>query len=677
MCRAGIFLATVLTLVGCNQDSSNGSDSDTDVSPNPILINDVEIEDEAFRTCVVDFASSKGWTLSAQVTEISCLQQGIRSISGVESFVNLRVLFLQNRVGYHSEDDIRPLNAVTDLSPLAELSNLERLYIDGNAVTSVEALASHSQLITLAIRDNRITSLLPLENLTSLEYLNAEGNRIQALPSFSGSESLKYVYLRSNDIEDASGLANLPNLETLDLSSNQITSTLELTGLEKLKTLMLSDNEITALDLVDSEESLTSITVSDNKFEHLESLLVFSNLETLSIDDNLLSSLASLEQLTQLDDLDISENPIQDISALSSLTKLTSLNISDTKLGDVEPLDIDLAPLSSLTELTSLKMNNLGNQTTDQALSSLATLTKMQYLEIAGVNTPFDLSPLSGMKSLVGLTYTFQGDENYELDISALSGIATLTFLELYGFKLHENSSRIFEEYKDQLLLLAITYFEEQWLKDVLVTMDKLNFLDLTYAMHAAGYYSGLDFLSDMDQVGFLTLSSNPLGFSNSRVADSTGLEGMANLKSLDIQFIGLDSSKPLEQMTNLFHLSIINGKDDFIDSEVLSSLKGLTSLKIVDTPVSDTDFLTELTELNVLAMNYVNIFSLENFSGLSRLISLDIGKSSVNSLAPIEGLTQLKYINAQGSGVNCEDVASMAMASPATLIESSGDCDH
>ncbi len=670
--RSILPLILVVTLMGCNNESN---DSNTPQAPE--FISELDIPDDAFKQCISSTAASKGWSSIEDVTEIRCRQKGVKTISGIEVFVNLEHLMMNNHLNYIFEDQVDPLNTVTDLSPLAELTQLKELHLYGNAVTSIDALENLSQLTIVDLAQNKLKSIASLRNKPELETLYAESNRIETLPSFESNSKLTSLYLSDNDIEGVTGLSGLSALESLELDSNELGPAVNLPGLSSLKLLDISNNQISEIQLEDSQVSLQIINISQNQFESLDSLLAFSNLTSLSASDNLIHDLSGIGGLTHLSSLWLSRNQIQDITPLTSMTQLESLSLSENNLGVNELLDDALIPLRSLTELESLELNKLGSNTTDQALVNLAGLTKMRFLDLEYLEAPMDLSHLANMSELISLVYTNGGFSSTELDISPLSGLKNLTLLDLYAFKLSQNSASTLEGMKDHLEKLVIEFHEEEWLKNALPKLDSLNILELTYAMNDTGTYTGLGFLADMDQVGSLTLRPNAYGFSNSRKIDASSLKDMAELQTLNLEFIGIESPEPLRGLSQLESLSIWNVSYDFVDASVMETLTNIKYLDILSTPVSDLSFIRQFSQLQVLKLNHLTINNLDDLTGLNRLEELDIESSNVSAdLTPIESLTQLKLLKASGTGLNCEDVEGIRGALPATLIAGIDDCE-
>ena len=69
---------------------------------------------------------------------------------------------------------------ITDLEPLAELTDLETLGLGRNQITDLAPLAKLIKLKTLWLPDNKISDLTPLAKLTKLKMLYLGGNPIPA-----------------------------------------------------------------------------------------------------------------------------------------------------------------------------------------------------------------------------------------------------------------------------------------------------------------------------------------------------------------------------------------------------------------------------------------------------------------------------------------------------------------
>jgi internalin A len=105
---------------------------------------------------------------------------------------------------------------------VSKLTQLTRLYLDGNQLTEIKNLENCTKLNTLYLYNNQLTEIKGLQNCTELNTL----------------------FFFSNRLAEIKGLENLTQLVDLDLSLNQITEIKGLEGLVRLKILRLHNNKI-------------------------------------------------------------------------------------------------------------------------------------------------------------------------------------------------------------------------------------------------------------------------------------------------------------------------------------------------------------------------------------------------------------------------------------------------
>ena len=315
------------------------------------------------------------------------------------------------------------LSNISDISALANLTNLQTLNLSGNSISDIGALANLTNLTELNLSGNKIISdISALGNLTNLQTLNLSNNNISDIGALASLTNLQTLYLSNNNISDISALggltnlteldwsynknisigalANLPNLQTLDLSGNGIISIGELGSLPNLQTLNLSSNNISDISALGNLTNLQTLNWSYNKIIYISTLRNLTNLQTLNLSGNNISDISALRSLTNLQTLktlNLSGNKISDISALANLTNLQTLDLSGNGISDISALE-------SLTNLKTLKTLHLSsNKISD--ISALANLTNLQTLYLSNNN----ISDVSLLGNLLGLRWLYLG----------------------------------------------------------------------------------------------------------------------------------------------------------------------------------------------------------------------------------------------------------------------------
>ena len=257
-------------------------------------------EDNVFKNYIYsNFDKNNDGFLSREevllVTNISCRESAISSLSGIEYFPNVRWIYCDG-------------NRLTSLD-VSSNPALQYLCCHDNQLTSLD-VSRNSALESLICYDNQLTSL-DISRNSALETLNCNGNQLTSL-DVSRNSALKSLQCDNNQ------------LTSLDVSSNLA-----------LKGLTCNGNQLTSLD-VSKNSALESLQCANNQFTSLD-ISRNSALETLNCNGNQLTSLdvsrnSALEILecgsNQLASLDVSRN-----SALKTFlfnnNPLTSLDVSN------------------------------------------------------------------------------------------------------------------------------------------------------------------------------------------------------------------------------------------------------------------------------------------------------------------------------------------------------------
>ncbi|MGD6831789.1 leucine-rich repeat domain-containing protein [Sutcliffiella halmapala] len=121
------------------------------------------------------------------LTVLFAADYGIKSIEGLEKAVNLEAAHL-----YYNE--------ISDLTPLANLTNLVELDLEGNTFTSIT----------------------PLKDLTNLSILWLSDNKISDISVLTGMNKLEYLYLDRTGISNIDALVLLPNLTHVTLAETML-----------------------------------------------------------------------------------------------------------------------------------------------------------------------------------------------------------------------------------------------------------------------------------------------------------------------------------------------------------------------------------------------------------------------------------------------------------------------
>ena len=332
---------------------------------------------------------------------IDARNSNIINLTGLEFATNLKQLYLHDREVSGSWVNS---NAITDISPLAGLTNLTHLYLGDNAITDISPLAALTNLTDLVLYENTITDISPLTGLINLTDLYLRDNSITDVSPLEGLINLTDLYLRDNPIQDTSPLCTLqdqnPELEldieilcgpyALFMQDFSNDGKVNLADLFFLLTLLFStsdtgdinnDGNVDFLDLVAVAESLSESTTSSAPsiaFAHILSLETVQEWIDMAhvVDDGSLvfqEGMANLKRFLEAMRPDNTEllanypnpfNPETWIPYHLAHAADVTLTIYDTAGATVRQLDLGYQPSGYYTDRTKAAYwdgcNNLG-----------------------------------------------------------------------------------------------------------------------------------------------------------------------------------------------------------------------------------------------------------------------------------------------------------------------------
>jgi hypothetical protein len=134
----------------------------------------------------------------------------VSDLSRLAEIKNLETLYLYN-------------TEVTDLTPLAAMNNLRTLFLSNTPVTDLSPLAELQSLNELNLGGTEVSDLWPLAELTNLRLLSVHNTQVSDLSPLTGLTNLVRLNLRNTPVSDLSPLAELKSLAMLDLSSTSTT----------------------------------------------------------------------------------------------------------------------------------------------------------------------------------------------------------------------------------------------------------------------------------------------------------------------------------------------------------------------------------------------------------------------------------------------------------------------
>lgn len=170
--------------------------------------------------------------------------------------------------------------AFSDIGPIAKLTNLRRICINGCLVSDLTPLSNLTKLERLQLaRLSRLTDIAPLAGLTNLKMLDLIATQVENIAPLENLKNLEEFYLLGPEVKDLTPIANLTKLTDLCIPS-----------LRDLSVLARLTN-------------LRSLRISGRRLRDLRPLSKLTNIEVLWIEHTRVRDVACLSELHNLKDL--------------------------------------------------------------------------------------------------------------------------------------------------------------------------------------------------------------------------------------------------------------------------------------------------------------------------------------------------------------------------------------
>ena len=241
------------------------------------------------------------------------LDRGIRDLTGLQFATNLERLIL----GWWGDRG----NQVSDLSPIAGLTNLRRLYLLNNPISDLSPLSGLTNLTELHLNETLVSDLSPISGLTNLASLNIHPTLVTDLSPVAGLINLKSIAFSNKNLSDISPLAGLVSLESIFCWGHAISDLSALRGLTKLERIDFCGGNISDLTPIAGLTGLKKLYLGNEKVADLSPIAGLTGLTHLQLEDNQLTDISALAGLTNLEWLNIARNKIADFSPLDGLSE--------------------------------------------------------------------------------------------------------------------------------------------------------------------------------------------------------------------------------------------------------------------------------------------------------------------------------------------------------------------
>jgi LPXTG-motif cell wall-anchored protein len=225
---------------------------------------------------------------------------------------------------------------IADLRGIEHLHHVEILNLNGNAITDIRPLAELTELKELWLMNNQIRDTQGIGALPDLLRANLSGNMISTLQPFASGNQIDSLDLSRNELTSIESIGELPRLQVLTLHNNHLSDLAPVQAFSALSTLYVDVNDVTDLAPLRAL-NLKILGASQNAVEDLEPLRG-KPLQVLYLSENRISDLDPLRSLDDLMLLHLDSNRISDVSPLAALGDLSVLTLDDNQISDLSPL---------------------------------------------------------------------------------------------------------------------------------------------------------------------------------------------------------------------------------------------------------------------------------------------------------------------------------------------------
>ena len=572
---------------------------------------------------------------------------------------------------------------ITDLNPLAELSDLRVLNCSGTAVSNINPIRNLNKIKELDISNTEITDINNLKYANVVQIFKADNNDIKDISVIAFFRDLNNLSIQNTDVYDIRSLEKCINLRTLHLSSTQVNDLSPLRDLLTLHDLDVSNSFVDNLSPLQGLVNLNYLNIENTQVTDLSPLSNLDRLNVINISNTKVKSLAALNGLPHLNKIYCdntlitkeeasiykSNNPnvlvINESNALATwwnelpsfwktlLMDQTMTNINPTKeelhaIINIKSLKVshfiqDAEPLSRLTNIESLDLS--GSKIDD--LSPLYGLHNLKSLNISNT-TISDLSPLTNNNNLRELNI-----EN--TNISSLVPLHELKNInKIYADGTNISTEEVLELKKIQRQVSVIYQTE-----DLRIWWGNLNdsWRDIFNSHILCNSNPTSEQLQSIIDLEEITIEPENIVYTLEPITQ------MAFLKKLIVNNNQIQDLSPLNDKYFLEVLSVSgNPIDNILPLSLLTSLK---DLNIENTPVSELTPIESLENIKVLNISGTSIRNLRPIAKFNALEDLSIVNTGIKNIEVLENLTSLKHLKAYKTKIKGKNIELLKVKQP------------
>lgn len=273
------------------------------------------------------------------------------TLEGLEALTDLKVLSLEVETA--------------DLTPLAGLTELRHLSIEGHHGINLSVFSGHPQLQEISVRMKGGSAVtLDLEDMPALRQLGIQARNVEMGSTKNLPKLDRLIFRTPARHLDFSEMTNIIKLEEAYIQADSVTGLEALGASRRLQRLTLSGVPITDFDFIEAVKHVQTLNLDRIVARDLSGLATLNDPNALSL-GGFDIDYSTLPPFEHLGILRLTGGAIEDLSVLSMYDDFYGLSLHDMRLGDlanlpqiktVEQLSlkgsiVDLAPLDHFERL--------------------------------------------------------------------------------------------------------------------------------------------------------------------------------------------------------------------------------------------------------------------------------------------------------------------------------------
>ena len=553
---------------------------------------------------------------------------------GVESYVENKKSAISdiskfNNLSTSTKNTIKYLylnnNNIADFSAIEQCNNVSILRIETNNAENLNFIKNMKDILYLIVANNKLNDISILDNsFTKIEKLNLVKNvqlsncsELQKLTTLNGLYMSGCTNLNVVDVEEIADFYNLIKYKSIDSKYQEY---LQGSTQRIYSNKNLADNSEQILALMNMSDAnklkVKKINLSSNKNltnECLNKLLSsgFKNLVYLNLNN--------CSQLSNLDFLEKTPNIVELRLANTSIigNEVEKLDKYCTKIGRIQLNgNIDLTKMQKTISNLHIASSELGKDIgflsgeyaklyiSSDLVKQLEKCTEITYLSVDGVekiDETIDLSKCTKLKKINVVT-----DNKIKLpsSITQMSVQGTLpdvsecvnTIVNISGNQMENTTSFEWKEFFSEL-------------------SNSKSLKSISFNLISNSDLQSIKLLSE-SSINSIELRKHP-----------SNKAGLGNLKNIDFR----KSKEYIEGTSHFENLKYISMEyTGYTTLENFKDCKNLTTLKIVNSKITDISAVSNLTNLITLDLSNNGISNLNGLQNLNSLTTLNLNNNSV-----------------------------------------------